>query len=199
MHRELLHGEDIFVIREFFPPEECAEHIRVSEVAGYDDAPISSSRGPVMRKDVRNNDRVMIDDPTLAAVLFARAEPLLPTDFLIWTPVGLNERFRYYRYTRGQKFDWHFDGPFTRDTGECSKLTFMIYLNDGFVGGETVFNLKRHGGVRDDDPQLTVTPTAGTALVFRHDVLHTGAVVLDGVKYVIRTDVMFRHRDARTG
>lgn len=196
MQKELLCDEDVFLIRDFFTPDECAEHIRLSEESGYDDAPISTGRGAVIRKDVRNNDRVMIDDPTLAAVLFARAEPLLPANFLIWKPVGLNERFRYYRYTKGQKFDWHFDGAFTRDNGESSKLTFMIYLNDGFVGGETVFNLKRLGAVRDTDPVLRVFPTAGTALVFRHDVLHTGAMVLDGVKYVIRTDVMYRHKDA---
>jgi predicted 2-oxoglutarate/Fe(II)-dependent dioxygenase YbiX len=192
MRKELLCGDDIFVLRDFFTPEECGDHIRLSEEAGYDDAPISTGRGAVVRKDVRNNDRVMIDDPTLAAVLFARAEPFLPPNFLVWKPVGLNERFRYYRYTKGQKFDWHFDGPFTRESGESSKLTFMIYLNDGFVGGETVFNLKRYGAVRDSDPTLRVFPTAGTALVFRHDVLHTGAMVLDGVKYVIRSDVMYR-------
>jgi predicted 2-oxoglutarate/Fe(II)-dependent dioxygenase YbiX len=193
MRKELLCGEDIFLIHEFLTPEECAEHVRLSEEAGYDDAPISTGRGAVVRKDVRNNDRVMIDDPTLASVLFARAEPFLPPNFLIWNAVGLNERFRYYRYTKGQKFDWHFDGPFTRENGESSKLTFMIYLNDGFLGGETVFNLKRYGVVRDCDPQVRVFPTAGAALVFRHDVLHTGAMVLDGVKYVIRSDVMFRH------
>jgi len=196
MRKEPLCDDDIFLIRDFFTSDECAEHIRLSEEAGYDDAPISTGGGAVIRKDVRNNDRVMVDDPTLASVLFARSEPLLPTNFLVWKPVGLNERFRYYRYTKGQKFDWHFDGPFTRENGESSKLTFMIYLNDGFVGGETVFNLKRYGVVRDSDPMLRVFPTAGTALVFRHDVLHTGATVLDGVKYVIRTDVMFRHKDA---
>ena len=196
MRKEPLCNDDIFLIRDFFTPDECVEHIRVSEQAGYDDAPITSSLGAIMRKDIRNNDRVMIDDLTLASMLFARAEPLIPTNFLVWTPVGLNERFRYYRYTKGQKFDWHFDGPFTRENGESSKLTFMIYLNDGFVGGETVFNLKRYGVVRDSDPMLRVFPSAGTALVFRHDVLHTGAMVLDGVKYVIRTDVMFRHKDA---
>lgn len=195
MRKEPLCHDDIFLIRDFFTTDECAEHIRLSEEAGYDDAPISTGRGAVIRKDVRNNDRVMIDDPTLAATLFARAEPFLPTNFLIWMPVGLNERFRYYRYTKGQKFDWHFDGAFTRENGESSKLTFMIYLNDGFLGGETVFNLRRLGS--PEKPDLRVFPTAGTALVFRHDVLHTGAMVLDGVKYVIRTDVMFRHQDAR--
>ncbi len=195
MRKELLCGEDIFLIHEFLTPEECAEHIRLSEEAGYDDAPISTGRGAVLRKDVRNNDRVMIDDPTLAMVLFARAEPFLPPNFLVWTPVGLNERFRYYRYTKGQKFDWHFDGAFSRENGVSSKLTFMMYLNDGFLGGETVFNLRRLGKVEGGE-LLRVFPTAGTALVFRHDVLHTGAMVLDGGKYVIRSDVMFRHRDA---
>jgi len=149
----------------------------------------------VVRKDVRNNDRVMIDESTLAAVLFAHAEQFLPPNFLIWNAVGLNERFRYYRSTKGQKFDWHFDGPFTRENGESSKLTFMIYLNDGFLGGETVFNLRRLGKVEGSE-MLRVFPTAGTALVFRHDVLHTGAMVLNGVKYIIRSDVMFRHQDA---
>ena len=197
MRRELLHDEDIFLIRDFLSPAECAEHVRLSEEAGYDDAPITTGRGAVVRKDIRNNDRVMIDDPTLATELFARAEPFLPPNFLIWTPVGLNERFRYYRYTKGQKFDWHFDGAFTRENGESSKLTFMIYLNDGFLGGETVFNTKRLGSIYDTDPVLRVFPTAGTALLFRHDVLHTGAMVLDGVKYVIRTDVMYRHKDAK--
>lgn len=194
MRKESLWDDDIFLLHGFFSPDECAEYVRLSEGVGYDDAPISTGRGAVIRKDVRNNDRVMIDDPTLAAVLYDRAEPFLPANFLIWKPVGLNERFRYYRYTKGQKFDWHFDGAFTRPDGlESSKLTFMVYLNDGFVGGETVFNLRRLGSVRDTDPVLRVVPTAGTALVFRHDVLHTGAMVLDGVKYVVRTDVMFRH------
>lgn len=196
MRVEQLCGEDVFLIRQFFTPEECAEHVRRSEEAGYDDAPISTGRGAVVRKDVRNNERVMIDDPTLAELLFARAEPHLPANFLLWKPVGLNERFRYYRYAKGQKFDWHFDGAFTRANGESSKLTFMVYLNDGFLGGETVFNLKRYGSIFDTDPVLRVFPTAGTALVFRHDVLHTGAMVLDGVKYVLRTDVMYRLSEA---
>ena len=196
MHKEPLHGDDIFLIRNFLTPEECRHHITLTEAAGYGDAPISTGRGFVMRKDVRNNDRVMIDDTPLAAELFERARPFLAVNFLIWRPVGLNERFRYYRYGPGQKFDWHFDGAFTRENGDSSKLTFMVYLNGGCVGGETKFNLRRLGGVRDDDEVLTVVPEAGTALVFRHDVLHTGAMVLEGTKYVMRTDVMYRHPDA---
>ena len=150
----------------------------------------------MIRKDVRDNDRAMVDDVPLATDLYALLRPFLPPQFVIWEPIGLNERFRYYRCTRGQKFDWHMDGAFRRPTGEVSRYTFMMYLSDGFTGGETVFNLRRHGVVRDEDEVLTVVPAAGLALLFRHDVLHTGAAVESGTKYVLRTDVMYRAKGA---
>lgn len=192
MHRHELYGTDIFTIPDFLTPQECADFVAAAEAAGFGDAPISTSVGMVMRKDIRNNDRVMIDDVPLAARLYDRLRPLLPPNFRVYEPCGLNERFRHYRYGVGQKFDWHMDGAFARDTGERSRLTFMLYLNDGFVGGETVFNTRRLGAVRGDDETIAVTPVAGTALLFRHDVLHTGAVVIRGVKYVMRSDVMYR-------
>jgi hypothetical protein len=73
MHKEPLHGDDIFLIRDFLSPEECQHHITRTEAAGYGDAPISTGGGFVIRKDMRNNDRVMIDDVPLAAELFERA------------------------------------------------------------------------------------------------------------------------------
>jgi len=68
----------------------------------------------------------------------------------------------------------------------------MVYLNDDFEGGRTEFNLRRHGGVLNDDPLLVVTPRTGTLLVFTHPILHQGAEVTKGRKYVLRSDVMFR-------
>lgn len=192
MRKEELHGDDIFVIHDFLTAGECVGLITAAEAAGFGDAPINTGRGFVIRKDVRNNDRVMIDDEPLAAELFNRASPFLPARIGRWETCGLNERFRHYRYGPGQKFDWHYDGAFHRDNGESSKLTFMIYLNGGCVGGQTAFNLRRLGVVRETDPLLRVQPAPGMALVFRHDVLHTGEEVLDGVKYVIRSDVMCR-------
>jgi len=190
MRKELLHGDDIFVLHDFLTPDECARFIAASEAVGYGDAPIGGSAGIVV-KELRNNERVMIDDVATAAELYERARPFLPDEFLEWQPRGFNERFRYYRYTAGQKFDWHFDGEFHRDNGEQSKYTIMIYLNDTCTGGETLFHL-HEGKVEDDVADLRVRPSPGKLLAFRHDVLHTGAVVLDGVKYVMRTDVMFR-------
>lgn len=40
-----------------------------------------------------------------------------------------------------------------------------------------------------------VTPKEGTALVFNHDTLHEGLPVTDGVKYIVRTEVMYHRVD----
>ena len=40
-----------------------------------------------------------------------------------------------------------------------------------------------------------VTPREGTALIFNHDTLHEGLPVVDGIKYIIRTEIMYRRVD----
>ena len=201
MRKEQLAGDDIFVIRDCLTPDECWYFVTRAEAAGFDDAPINAGlAGQVVRKDVRNKDRVMIDDVPLARELWDRAKPFVPATldlgFNRWAAVGLNERFRFYRYAPGQRFNWHFDGSFERDAAEESRITFMVYLTDDFAGGATEFNLKRQGVIRVDDPLLTVTPVAGTALLFRHAILHQGATVTKGLKYVLRSDVMYRFAGA---
>jgi 2OG-Fe(II) oxygenase superfamily len=185
MVKEELDPNGIFLIHDFLSPEECEHFIRVTEEAGFEDAPINALGGFVMRKDVRNNDRVIIDDITLAQRLWERAKEFLPSRYLHWEPIGLNERFRYYRYEIGQRFAVHADGCFARDNGERSQFTFMVYLNDAFLGGTTNFYL--YG-----DEKMIVWPKRGTALVFHHPLLHEGTPVEKGVKYVLRTDVMYR-------
>jgi prolyl 4-hydroxylase len=179
-----LKADTIFVLRDFLSPRECEQFIAVSEAIGYEDAPITTGAGFVMRKDVRDNNRIISDDPELATHLWERAKPFLPADWFGWAPVGFNERWRYYRYDVGQKFDRHTDGYFERPSGERSQFTFMIYLNDGFEGGSTDFYHTR--------PPLQVVPVRGLALVFAHKQLHAGTPIRNGRKYVLRTDVMYR-------
>jgi hypothetical protein len=193
MRKELLsERDDIFVIQDFLSVEECKHYIALSESAGYGDAPINSLGGFVMRKDIRNNDRVMIDNYQMASQLWTRLQPFIPERTHSWIPVGLNERLRFYRYDPGQQFDWHYDGRYERSPLEQSMFTFMIYLNGGCAGGATEFKLPAQGGITKNDLIVRVQPEAGKALVFIHHVLHRGAPVEDGRKYVLRTDVMFR-------
>lgn len=185
MRVETLDGANIFVIQDFLPPEECARHIALSESSGYSSAPVTTAGGGVMRKDIRDNTRLIHEDPELAEALFRRARPLLPDTWPSgWELAGFNERFRFYRYDPGQRFTAHLDGHFERPSGERSQLTFMVYLNEDCEGGETIFHHVRS--------RLAVRPRTGHALVFNHRRLHEGAPVVSGRKYVLRTDVMYR-------
>jgi hypothetical protein len=187
MDIDYLNGNKVFVIHNFLSPDECERFIERSEQIGYGDAPITTAAGFLMRKDIRDNSRVMLDDPELASDWWERAKSLLVEDWFGWKVVGFNERFRYYRYDVGQRFARHTDGCFERNSLERSHFTFMVYLNDGFEGGATAFHESR--------ASLLVTPERGKALVFYHRQLHEGMPIVKGRKYVLRTDVMYRRRE----
>jgi predicted 2-oxoglutarate/Fe(II)-dependent dioxygenase YbiX len=180
--------EEIFVVEKFYSPRECADAIALSEQLGYEDALLTSPSGLVRRADIRNNERVIVDDADLAVKLWERIADFVPPEQEGFRAVGVNERFRFYRYDPGQQFDWHHDHPFERDDGAVSFWTFMIYLNEGFDGGETSFN-----DSYSDEPfdEFQVVPETGKALFFLHTVHHKGEPVLRGRKYVLRTDVLY--------
>lgn len=171
----------VFTIPDLCPPSECAELIARIERLGPEAAPITTRYGFEMRPDVRNNTRVMFDDLDLAASLHARIAPTAPARLCGRRLAGVNERFRCYRYEPGQRFAPHYDGAFERSSTERSELTFMVYLNDDFTGGKTAFW----------DFETAVVPRTGSGLLFQHRMLHEGCVVQSGIKYVLRSDVMY--------
>jgi predicted 2-oxoglutarate/Fe(II)-dependent dioxygenase YbiX len=175
----LADDRSIFTIGNVLSLEECDGFIQFTERAGFAAAPIGG--GTLVVPAVRNNARRMIDDPALSAELWGRLARSLPESWYMWRVVGLNERFRYYRYDVGEYFRWHRDGAFVRSRFERSLFTAMIYLNDDFEGGTTDF-----------EAGLSITPRRGMALLFQHSKLHQGAAVTRGRKYVLRTDVMYR-------
>jgi hypothetical protein len=181
-------AKDILTIDRFFSVDECGAYVKLSENKGFEEAGVSTHTGMVMMKSWRNNDRVIVDDVSLASCLWQRVQPFAP-QFKNWHPVGVNERFRFYRYDIGQKFDWHQDGHFERTNGERSFFTFMVYLNADFEGGETSFSTSNRSSV--PWPNLIVKPEVGKALLFHHPITHKGETVVAGRKYVLRSDLMF--------
>ena len=103
---------DIFTIEDVLSVEECDAMIKRAENLGFEIATVNTARGAQVVRDVRNNDRVIFDDYGLAADLWNRVSTAVPRVLAGRQVVGLNERFRLYRYAPGQKFEWHSDGPF---------------------------------------------------------------------------------------
>jgi hypothetical protein len=104
------------------------------------------------------------------------------------TAVGLNSNIRCYRYGEGQRFGRHIDESVdvARPRGTTS-YTLLVYLSTP-RGGETIFYDGR--GRR----AAAVAPVTGTALLHLHGdecMEHEGAAVTGGVKYVLRSDVVF--------
>jgi len=195
MIREELDPGKVLLIHDFLSGEECTALIRRSEALNYEPGTVAD----VIIEQVRNNERVLIDDVTLASDLFNRAERFLPADIEGHKLVEFNERWRFYRYGPGQTFKPHRDGSYMRmKSWEESQLTFMIYLNEGMTGGETRFFADMEQVVQQR-PYLSVRPREGMVLAFLHSVWHEGAVVHSGQKYVLRTDVMYKSELAGIG
>ena len=186
----VVHREDgIVTIPEFFTPDQCAAFITYGESIGFDAATVRLSTGAEMLKNIRNNDRVIEDDDALAAGLWPAVELFLDAFDLESEPVTLNERFRFYRYAPGQQFKRHRDGQEQiRDL--ISRITVLVYLNDDYEGGQTSFIFPRAVDGQRVEDVTTIHPKTGTALLFRHALLHEGTEVTRGQKYVLRTDVL---------
>ena len=172
-------SEGVYLVPDLLSSQECREAIASTEARGYEAAPITTMGGFRNAPDIRNNTRVIVDDTERAEALWRRSRDEIPGIFRGRQAIGLNERFRFYRYDPGERFAPHRDGAFHRENGETSLLTFLIYLNEGFGGGETVVEGR------------SIVPRQGMALIFEHQLLHEGAAVTSGRKYVLRTDVMF--------
>ena len=161
-----------------------------------------------MAESTRKSDRCIIDDPILAEKFYQRIQAALGTlseiekerlrlDVLYrptsqTSPVGLNERLRFLRYGAGDYFRPHSDGCYVRRDeagedrrGERSYVTCQIYLNEGFTGGATTFFSTL------SDEKYDVIPETGSVLLFEHSLLHQGSQLLEGVIYVIRSDIMY--------
>jgi len=132
---------------------------------------------------------------------------------ILWggEPVGLNPSIRVYRYTKGQFFDCHYDESNvltlnTKPTPTPAKTTWtiLLYLTSpatGCQGGETVF-------YPDDIPckksniekEVIVALETGMVLLHKHGndcMLHEGREVIEGEKWVIRTDLCVKKEKSR--
>ena len=168
-----------WTIENFLSEKECQDLIIFSEMKGFQEAEVSLSSGSKMMKGIRNNDRLIFEDEQLAKKLWEKLETFCPEKIEDVIATGLNERFRFYRYEGGQRFKRHIDGRFKKNDFEESRITFMIYLNEDFEGGETTFD------------EIQIKPKTGCALCFIHEQKHESIPIRHGVKYVLRSDVMY--------
>ena len=70
--------------------------------------------------------------------------------------------------------------------GDLSRITIQMYLHDvpeDFGGATTFLGPKK---------EKSCQPKCGSALLFTQNLFHEGSLVKKGIKYTMRTEVMYR-------
>lgn len=140
--------------------------------------------------------------------------PNMPFGFGVkgkWKPVGINECFRFNKYTGPSiGFKPHRDSLYVESYDSRSIYTILIYLNElketdsSKENGETVFiepldvELKEFPTVSEEIEngfKITskIKPKQGMIAIMSHNRIHCGAPIetINEKKYVVRSDVVF--------
>lgn len=148
----------------------------------------------------RNNERQVVDNEILSAILFEKIEKYIPDKIEVtgisedehgtWKLESLNSRIRFCKYGENQYFNKHLDGVHFISKDKQSKLTFMIYLNgnEEFDGGRTLF----FNSKVDNKVIGSYEPAQGDLMIFDHNFWHSGETVRSGNKYILRSDIIYK-------
>ena len=211
---------------------ECEQIVETTEAQTFQN--MSKKYNPEKQ---RNNDRLLVMDEALAVCLWNRTEPLIdkfikdhdipirPLGFDVlrgnWEMNGLNTALRINKYSsdRNEFFAPHMDAQYCPSGDERSFFSLVLYLNDGFEGGETCFyfpkdnsiqnkeltveeEIKAHGGLEEGFEQIKVIPRTGSVVLFSQNILHESVPLLQKeheCKYILKTDIMLRRKEKPFG
>jgi prolyl 4-hydroxylase len=169
-----------YTVREipgFLTPEECASMIDLvrqedslvpSLVYGSEEDQLSKKKRDSMQAWVPDGRSALVDDISKRVAA------------LTSTPVENQESLQVVRYTKGGFFTPHYDPCSLDKKGACKRMngsagprmcTVLIYLNDDFEGGHTVF--PKIG--------LSVRPETGKAVVFQGTDAKTGEIIRESL------------------
>lgn len=178
---ELLRFRDgVRLLPDVLSPSECSNLIDYCETACFSRSRVVHWQNgeEINRVDskIRSSSSVVLDD---------RQHPILSRLYqFVAEAEGVNisniETIQCVRYKKHQKFQPHFDAGLNLPR----RVTYLLYLNDNFEGGETIFPMLN----------LTISPQRGSCLRFDScdaygRILwvseHGGLPVSKGVKYAL--------------
>lgn len=123
-----------------------------------------------------------------------------------WVIDSVPDRLLLAKYNPGGHFSPHTDGNCVHDFNHRTLYSIIIYLSE-CEGGETAFyeydalkkmiQIDNIWRIPTEYELHKVTPEGGKCLVFRQTLVHEGCPIIDGVKYIIRSDVMYRRKELK--
>ena len=193
-----------------FNKTECEELINISETMNYENPLIfprnlDKSLKNVQRisdknmkkgnnnyeNTIRDCQRIIIDSVPFAKVLEKKLIHIIPktinrNDRFYYKFEYINPKFRFLKYEESNHFIRHKDESYISKKNEKSLITILIYLNDDYQGAYTRFFSDTY-----DKVGLSLTPETGMVCLMQQDIEHEVPKIESGIKYVIRTELMY--------
>lgn len=178
---DVLLEHKIWVMHGFFSHQECKAWIDYMESSPLDYVKQRGTRYLAARECYR----MSIQDVNMASRLYDR---LKITKILSYLPdskhlIGCNPNLRLYKYEKGHSFGKHVDESCILDKASFTIVTVLIYLSQ-CEGGATRF----------EDDIVAFEPKMGSMLLHVHGencLEHEADAVISGIKYVLRTDLVY--------
>ena len=193
LHVETLHPGAVFVARNFMTCKECQAFIHAAETSGDMERVAHPATRYIAQREC---GRWHCYDIDAANKLFQRLSTAIlpkisqqldfPHDYL---PVACNANLRLYKYEKGMSFGKHYDGSDSVAEGQ-TEITVLVYLST-CVGGATRFYPPHK------KQSFAFAPEQGAILLHIHGdrcLAHEADAVTQGIKYVLRTDIVFARR-----
>ncbi len=181
---------NLYVIDGVLTASECKQIIIIAESQGAF-VHYTSPNSPEYA--FRDHHRVKFRSPGIADVLWNGTDLKKAFETRIQRiggrATGLNPELKLYRYAGSESFGKHIDCSETVEGMGRTEYTVLFYLSST-KGGETAFY--------DDDGAVVarIVPEQGRVVLHRHGerycLDHEALQVVEGVKYVLRTDVVFQ-------
>lgn len=177
---------DIEEFENFLTPEECDKIIELASPKLFE-SKVYSSDSDITYKSHRVSKQTWLEDkldPIIAKLSWKTAE-------LVGKPIQNQELLQVVKYDKGGFFNPHYDACSGNEL-ECKRMnqrggsryaTLLIYLNDDFEGGETIFPIIGK----------SVKPKKGNAILFYdsdkdgnliRESFHGGNPIINGNKWI---------------
>ncbi len=200
----------VWICEDFLSKAQCEEIIANSEKAGFEYLEYrNSSRLIGFDSNSVLTDLIVNNFNSEYLTQRLNKKPSTPygfySNYIQWNPIEpyINKCIRINRYSQSQEFKFHRDAQYTQSHLVKSSHSILIYLNDGFDGGETVFRFPKKQYVNpgltikqeleligSDYTDIVIKPRQGQMIIFDQRLLHAGQIVKSGTKYVLRTDLV---------
>ena len=160
-----------------------ANHIGFVKIEGFND-------------EDRRGQRYIFKTEHVQELLLNSTKKYIPEELtnngIVYRLSHINKEIKILKYEKGDHFKGkHCDGTHVENIdGACHKslLTLIVYLNEGYKGGQTTLCKDLYKKKSDE---VEIKPRIGKIVILSQTIPHYAKTVTQGIKYLLMADIMY--------